>query len=59
MIEFIDSAQYTKKNGKQYTGFAIVMELAPNGEIFEHIAETGPFTEALARTFFHQLIESY
>lgn len=34
----------------------IVLELAPGGELFALLNTTGPFSEALARTYFKQLV---
>jgi len=32
---------------------AIVLEYAGGGELFEYVAQTGPFREEVARTYFH------
>jgi serine/threonine protein kinase len=37
---------------------AIVMEYAGGGELFEYVANTGRFTEPVARTYFHQMVEA-
>ena len=34
----------------------IVMELAGGGELFDYLMFTGPFSEAVARVFFRQLM---
>lgn len=39
---------------KQYT--ALVLQLAPNGELFQHIDKHGNFGEEVARTYFKQLL---
>lgn len=36
----------------------MVLEYAPNGEIFDYVAETGEFSETDARFFFKQLIDA-
>ena len=36
---------------------AIIMELLGGGELFEFIAHSGRFSEAMTRTFFHKLID--
>jgi len=58
LIEFIESAEYVKKNGLKYKVLAIVMELVPGGELFEYVADSGRFSETVARTYFHQLVET-
>jgi serine/threonine protein kinase len=37
---------------------AIILEYAEGGEIFEYIAICGKFSEDVARTYFHMLIEA-
>jgi len=58
LIEFQESADYVKKNGKSYKAVAIVMELVPGGELFEYVADSGRFSEEVARTYFRILIET-
>lgn len=36
----------------------IAMELAQGGELFEYVAQTGTFSEVIARSYFHQLIDA-
>lgn len=36
--------------------FAIVLEYAEAGELFDYVAETGRFSEAVTRTYFLQLL---
>jgi len=50
-------AKYTKKNGKTQDVMLVVLELATGGELFEFLQHTGSFEEAVARTYFHQLID--
>jgi len=47
---------YTKKSGKKVNVILVVLELATGGELFEFLSFTGFFEEAIARTYFHQLI---
>jgi serine/threonine protein kinase len=47
---------YPRKNGKTKTVILTVLELATGGELFDFLSFTGSFEEALARTYFHQLI---
>lgn len=36
--------------------FAIVLEYAGGGELFDYVAETGRFCEKVTRTYFHQMM---
>ena len=36
----------------------IAMELARGGELFEYVAQTGTFSETVARSYFHQIISA-
>jgi len=58
LIEFHESADYIKKNGQTYKAVAIIMELVPGGELFEYVADSGRFSEQVARTYFKVLIET-
>mmetsp|Transcript_13587 Transcript_13587/g.17907 ORF Transcript_13587/g.17907 Transcript_13587/m.17907 type:complete len:515 (+) Transcript_13587:62-1606(+) len=49
-------ATYTKKNGTQYQVVLLVVELAAEGEIFDYIMHTGPFSEDMARTYAVQFL---
>jgi len=51
-------ATYHKKSGKEEKVLAIILEYAEGGELFEYIAMCGKFSEAVARTYFHMLIEA-
>jgi len=52
LIEYVESGDYTKKNGNTYKAVGIVMELVPGGELFEYVADTGRFAEPVARAYF-------
>lgn len=58
LVEFHEDAEYIKKNGSSYKVVAIVLELIPGGELFEYIASSGRFSDAVARTYFQLLIQS-
>jgi serine/threonine protein kinase len=58
ILDFSDDAEYTLPNGRSMEVYYIAIELASNGEIFDVLAETGRFSEPLARHYFHQLVES-
>jgi serine/threonine protein kinase len=49
-------AVYEKKNGEKIDVILVVLELADGGELFEFLSFTGCFEEAIARTYFHELI---
>lgn len=51
-------AKYPKKNGKIIDTILVVLELATGGELFDFLSFTGSFDEAIARTYFHQLISA-
>jgi serine/threonine protein kinase len=56
--DVLANVMYTKKNGTKREVIALVLELAESGELFEFIMHTGKFPEALARTFFSQLVDA-
>lgn len=58
LLEFHESIDYVKKNGSTYKVVSIVMELVPNGELFEYVADSGRFSEAVARTYFKTIVET-
>jgi len=51
-------AKYPKKNGKIIDTILVVLELATGGELFDYLSFTGCFDEAIARTYFHQLMSA-
>jgi len=51
-------AQYPKKDGSFKEVILLVLELASGGELFDFMMHTGPFPEAIARTYFQQLINA-
>lgn len=58
LVDFYESVDYVKKNGAMYKAVAIAMELAPGGELFEFVADSGKFSEEVARTYFRIIIET-
>ena len=54
--DFSDSAEYVRPNGSKVPVFYLALELASGGELFDFIAETGAFSEDVARYYFHQII---
>ncbi len=58
IFEFFENCEKIKKNGEKQYFNAIIFELAANGDLFEFI-NSEKFSEDLARTYFHQLIEGF
>jgi serine/threonine protein kinase len=58
LIDFSDEAEYCRPNGSKLPVFYLALELASGGELFDFIAETGRFTEEVARYYFHQMIDA-
>jgi len=54
--EVVWDIEYEKKNGSKYPVILVVLELATGGELFDFLAFTGPFEEAIARTYFIQMM---
>ena len=46
----------TKKNGERIPVAYIVQELVPGGELFDYVANSGPFRESIVRYYAKQLI---
>lgn len=55
LLDFNDTAEYCKPNGVKASVFYLALELANGGELFDFIAQTGKFSEKVARYYFHQL----
>ena len=63
IIEYHEKLLYIKKDGRIFERTAIVMELAEKGSLFEFLKVSAinfgrGFREAIARTYFKQLIEA-
>jgi len=58
LVDYYPKADYIKKNGKVKKVFALVLELAEGGDLFECIKVLESFREDIARTYFHELIET-
>lgn len=56
LIDVRENATYKKQNETTYKCFAIVLEYVGGGELFDFIADTGKFSEIVARTYFHQMM---
>lgn len=58
LIDFNDTVEL-KKNGMSTDVFYLALELANGGELFDFIAQTGKFSEEVARYYFHQMCEAF
>ena len=57
LIEFDDNATYKKADGTEQNIFYMALELCTGGELFDFIAQTGRFSEPVARYYFKQMLE--
>ncbi|CAG9318971.1 unnamed protein product [Blepharisma stoltei] len=57
LVHANESGVYTRKNGSKYNCMYMIIELCPNGELFDVLFQSGRFDERVARFYFHQLIE--
>ena len=57
VVETAKEGVMKKDDGKQKSVIYVVLELAPGGEMFDFLMETGKFGEKLARFYFRQMIE--
>ncbi|CAI2367835.1 unnamed protein product [Moneuplotes crassus] len=58
LIEYDDKAYYIRPNGNSKPVYSLAMEVASGGELFDFIAETGYFSENVARYYFHQMCDA-
>lgn len=59
LVDFNDSCEHKKPNGVSTPVFFLALELANGGELFDFIAQTGKFSEDVARFYFHQLCDAF
>lgn len=59
LLDFSASAEHVKANGVKTPVFFLALELAKGGELFDFIAQTGRFSENVARYYFHQLCDAF
>jgi|JI9StandDraft_2_1071091.scaffolds.fasta_scaffold316110_2 serine/threonine protein kinase len=57
VVETAKEGVMKNDDGKQKSVIYVVLELAPGGEMFDFLMETGKFGEKLARFYFRQMIE--
>ena len=58
LVEYGDSGDVVKNNGKTEKVLFIVLELALGGELFDYVATGGRFPEPVARYYFGQLLNA-
>ena len=59
IVKLVDvrvDATYKKRDDTEYKCFAIILEYVEGGELFDFVAETGHFSDKVARTYFNQLM---
>ena len=55
--ELIKNKAYLKKSGQILYKSGLVFDLDYHGNLFDYISDSGPFSEKLSRTCFHQMID--
>lgn len=56
LLSVRENATYKNEDESTYPCLAIVLEYVGGGELFDFVAETGKFSEKVARTYFHQMM---
>ncbi len=56
-FEFKENAIWHKKSGQQVQVAYIAQEMIPGGELFDYVANSGPFSEEICRYFFKQMLQ--
>ena len=57
IISVREGAVYKKGNEINETCFAVILEYAEEGELFDYILETGRLNEFMARAYFKELMD--
>ena len=52
LVEYSNEGVWEKSDGRKLTVFYLVLELAGGGELFDFVAQTGAFSEKVARYYF-------
>ena len=58
LVKYLSDVDYVKKNGNVVKTHAIIMELATEGDLYDHFNILGPVSEETARTYFEHLISA-
>lgn len=53
LVDYDGTAVEKRASGKEREVYILALELARGGELFDYIAQTGTFSEPVARYFFH------
>ena len=56
-LKFSEVDGKLEKNGKIMRTSYLVLEYAPNGDLFDYLKHTGKFDQTLSRFFFNQLLD--
>ena len=56
LLDYSDGTHYVNHYGQEATVVYIASELCDNGNLYDWVANTGAFSEEIARYYFHQLI---
>lgn len=56
--DYSDTAVEKRPSGKSREVYYLALEIARGGELFDYIAQTGAFSEPVARYYFHQIIDA-
>jgi len=59
LINYSFTDSLISANGDTQEVFYLALELATGGELFDFIAETGAFSEEVARYYFHQIMDVF
>lgn len=57
LLDYSYNDVYTNDHGRSFEVYTLALELAPNGELFDYIAETGSFSEEVTRHYFRQMMD--
>ena len=58
LYEVNESGIIHKKSGEEVPALCLVFELVTGGDLFEYVAVNGRFSDAFARHYFHELVET-
>ena len=56
LVDYSDKSKAIKPDGTKISVNYMALEYAENGELFDYVAESGKFSEAETRFYFHQLL---
>jgi serine/threonine protein kinase len=59
LLDYRDDVEHIHSNGLKKEVYLLALELANGGELFDLIAQTGQFSEPVARYYFQQMIAAF